>query len=397
MKKILFLLTLLPAMGMSQLKTNIFTIEGKVADSKRAFTHLIYLKYKQNGKQVTDSSRLVNGKYSFKGSISYPVKAVLQLKVADSVEKYYKSTRLLKDYAHEFYLDQGNISANSAGKIQETIIQGSKAEKDHLELSAKKEPYYARSSALYEREGKSLSQRNDSVAFARYIQKSYAIQNQIDSVERDFLFQHPTSGIAFDLLQEYTRSMLEPAEIEPLFLKLNPSFKTSADGLAYALRIERAKKTASGAVAPDFTLKDRNGKEHSLSSLKGKLVLLDFWGSWCMPCRQTHPHLKHLYQEYKAKGFEILGVSNESGNAETDYKKWTAALDEDKMDWLNVLNTDSRAEKTKGILSDYGVMAFPTKVLIDQNGVIIKRFVGNSAENTKALDEIIAQNLQTTK
>lgn len=391
------MLMLLPAAGMSQSKTHAFTIEGKVADSKRAFSNLIYLKYKQNGKQFTDSTLLNNGKYSFKGVISYPVKAVLQLKAADSVEKYYNSTRLLKDYAHEFYLDRGNIQANSDGKLRETVIQGSEAENDQQELSAKRAPFYSRSEALYEREGKSISQRKDSAAFASYIKKSYAIQNQIDSVERDFLFRHPASGIAFDLLQDYTRSNLDPAEIEPLFLQINPSFKNSKDGIAYAARIERAKKTAVGATAPDFMLEDRNGKAHRLSSLKGKLVLLDFWGSWCMPCRQTHPHLKRLYQEYKSKGFEILGVSNESGNAETDYKKWTAALDEDKMDWLNVLNTDNRAEKTKGILNDYAVNAFPTKVLIDRNGIIIKRFVGNTSANAKALDEIIAKKLDPTK
>ncbi|NQX42583.1 Thiol-disulfide isomerase or thioredoxin [Pedobacter steynii] len=397
MKKILLALSLVPAIGMCQLKNKTFTIEGKVADTKRAVNNTIYLKYQQNGQQFTDSAVLNNGNYHFKGSLQYPVKAVIQLKVADSVEKYYRSTRLLKDYAHEFYLDEGTLLANSSEKLQQTIIKGALAETDHQQLMAKLAPFYTRSAALYESEGRKIYESKDVQAIAKYTKKSYAIQDQIDSVERDFMVTHLESGIAFDMLQEYTRSTLEPSEIEPMFQKLQSSLKASAEGIAYAARIEKAKKTAIGALAPDFILKDRNGKDQSLSSLKGKLVLLDFWGSWCMPCRQTHPHLKELYSGYKSKGLEILGVSNESGNPETDYKKWTTALDEDKMDWINVLNTNNRSDKNKGILSDYAVNAFPTKVLIDRNGIIIKRFVGNTSKNAELLDEIVKQQLKSTK
>lgn len=397
MKKILLALSLMPAIGMCQLKNKTFTIEGKVADTKRAVNNIIYLKYKQNGEQFTDSAVLNNGNYHFKGSLQYPVKALIQLKVADSVEKYYRSTRLLKDYAHEFYLDQGKLLANSSEKLQQTIVKGSLAEADRQQLTAKLAPFYAHSAALYESEGRKVYESKDVQSIAKYTKKSYAIQDQIDSVERNFMVSHLESGIALDMLQEYTRSALEPSEIEPMFQKMQPSLKASAEGIAYAARIEKAKKTAIGAPAPDFILKDRNGKDQRLSSLKGKLVLLDFWGSWCMPCRQTHPHLKQLYSEYKSKGLEILGVSNESGNLETDYKKWTAALDEDKMDWINVLNTNSRSDKNKGVLSDYAVNAFPTKVLIDQNGIIIKRFVGNTSKNAEMLDEIVKQQLKSTK
>jgi thiol-disulfide isomerase/thioredoxin len=379
MKKILLALSFVPAIGMCQLKNKTFTIEGNVADTKRAVNGIIYLKYKQNGEQFTDSAVLNNGNYHFKGSLQYPVKAIIQLKVADSVEKYYRSTRLLKDYAHEFYLDQGKLLANSSEKLQQTIVKGALAEADHQQLTAKLAPFYTRSAALYESEGRKVYESKDVQTIAKYTKKSYAIQDQIDSVERDFMVSHLQSGIAFDMLQEYTRSALEPSEIAPIFQKLQPSLKASAEGIAYAARIEKAKKTAIGAPA------------------KGKLVLLDFWGSWCMPCRQTHPHLKELYSEYKSKGLEILGVSNESGNPETDYKKWTTALDEDKMDWINVLNTNSRSDKNKGVLSDYKVNAFPTKVLIDQNGIIIKRFVGNTSKNAEMLDDIVKKHLKSTK
>lgn len=383
----LLTLLLLPVIGLAQsARQKTFSISGKVADTKIALDHIIYLKFQQNGKEIKDSSKIVNGSYSFKGQIYYPVKAVLQLKVADSVEKYYNTTHFLKEYSHPFYLDQGKITAYSAKELNSTIIKGSNADADAVELENKLNPYYKKGNALYEEEGKSAYERKDSVAIAAYTRKSYARENQIDSVKKSFMLAHLQSGAAFDLLKEYTGSLLDPVEIEPLFNQLLPSLKNSSDGKMYAARIQEAKKTAIGTVAPDFVLKDGSGKDISLSSLRGKLVLLDFWGSWCYPCRASHPHLKKLYQEYKSRGFEILGVSSESGKPD-DHQRWETAIKEDGMEWVNVLNNNSRGERSKGILNQYDVAVFPTKILIDKNGVILKRFAGNTPKNSTMLEK----------
>lgn len=389
---LLIAFVLVPLLGQAQ-AGNPFTLTGKVTDYRAATDGTIYLKYKQNDSEVNDSTRLINGTYTFKGLISYPVEATLKLKVADSIEKFHARTRILRDYAHEFYLDKGNLTANSNEKLNKTIVKGSKSDDDQQELQAKLVPYYAAGSKLYQEEGAKLSKSKDSLAMANYLKKSYKNMHQIDSVKKDYLFNHANSGIILDLLQEYTRSKLDPSEIEPLFEKIQPGLRASIAGQAYGKRIQQAKVSANGSLAPDFVLKDKNGKEISLSSLKGKLVLLDFWGSWCNPCRKTHPHLRKLYAAYKSRGFEILGVSNELGKPEENYKKWTAALEEDKMEWINVLNDKDKSKKEEGVLEMYSVKAFPTKVLIDKNGVIIQRFVGNSMENEKELDEILHSRL----
>jgi thiol-disulfide isomerase/thioredoxin len=390
--KHILLLSLLASPFMAAAQSNNFTLSGKVTDYKRAVNQTIYLKFKQNGKEVKDSAKLINGNYVFKGQLSYPVKATLQLKVADSVTKYYQQTRMLKDYAHEFYIDKGKLVANAPEKLNSTVITGSAADQDFQALQAAVAPYHKRSNKLYEEEGQKVYENKDSIAIAKYTKKSYAIQDQIDSVEKVFLFSHPQSGIVLDMLSEYTRTILEPSEIEPFFNKIQPALKSSAEGQAYANRISRAKATANGAMAQDFILKDRNGKEVSLASLRGKLVLLDFWGSWCFPCRSTHPHLRKMYATYKDKGFEILGVASERGKPEENYKKWTAALDQDQMTWVNVLSEQPKGETS--VPAKYNVNAYPTKILINKDGTIIKKFVGSGEANAAALDELVAKYMQ---
>ncbi|TCC90980.1 TlpA disulfide reductase family protein [Pedobacter hiemivivus] len=384
-----FALMLAPIFGVAQMSKP-FTLTGQVSDYKRAVDQTIYLKFKQNGIEIKDSAKLINGSYTFKGLISYPAIAVIQLKVADSVATYYARTRMLKDYVHEFYMDKGKLSANAAQKLNSTVVKGSKADDDRQELKTKLDPYYAANSKAYKEEGDPAYKNKDSIGIVNYTKKRSKIDFQIDSVKKAYLFSHPQSGIALDMLREYTQSILEPAEIEPLFKQFQPEIKASDEGQAYAKRIESSKVTALGAAAPDFILKDRNGKAVSLASVKGKLVLLDFWGSWCFPCRQTHPHLRKLYAEYKDRGFEILGVANELGKPEENYKKWTVALDQDQMSWINVLNEKGEIGKLS-VSEKYNVKAYPTKILIDKNGIIIKKFVGSSEAKAKDLDDMVAQ------
>jgi thiol-disulfide isomerase/thioredoxin len=384
---------LAPLLGTAQ-TGNPFILSGKVEDYKRATDNTIYLAFKQNGKEIKDSTKLVNGTYTFKGQVFYPTKATIQLKVADSVEKYHTRTRILKDYVHEFYIDKGQLIANAPEKLNSTVVKGSKADDDRQELKAKLDPYNATTTKIYKEEGAQAYKNKDSLAIANYTKKLFKIYDQIDSVKRVYLFSHPQSGTIMDLLEEYTRTILEPAEIEPLFSKIQPAINASLEGQTYAKRIEQSKVTAIGAKAPNFILKDKNGKEISLSAMKGKLILLDFWGSWCGPCRATHPHLKKLYAEYKSKGFEIFGVSNElNNNQEENYKKWVAAMDQDKMEWVNVLNDKSKSDKTDGVLSKYSISAFPTKILIDRDGRIIKRLVGSGLKAQEDLDKLLQDKL----
>jgi thiol-disulfide isomerase/thioredoxin len=135
----------------------------------------------------------------------------------------------------------------------------------------------------------------------------------------------------------------------------------------------KAKLTAFAASKLDM-----QGKPVDLNALQGHYVLLDFWGSWCRPCRASHPHLKELYAKYKDKGFEIIGIATEHAKTKEEcIRLWKTAIAEDGLPWLQVLNNENAAKFDAA--KEYNVTAFPTKILLDRDGNVIGRYVGNGS------------------
>ena len=197
-------------------------------------------------------------------------------------------------------------------------------------------------------------------------------------MEKKFISDHPGSYTSVLLLNNlwfhYTA-----AQYEETFNNLSNEYKTTKIAAGIAKKIEKLQVTAVGKQAIDFTRTDKDGKTISLSDFKGKLVLLDFWGSWCMPCRATHPHLKELYAEYKDKGLEIVAVAQEKGKTlEASRASWLAAIKKDDINWVHVLNNDGIEEMD--IIKAYGISGFPTKVLLDRDGKVLMR-VTSAATN----------------
>jgi peroxiredoxin len=120
----------------------------------------------------------------------------------------------------------------------------------------------------------------------------------------------------------------------------------------------------TGQQAPELTLPDVNGDSIHLSGLQGKVVLIDFWASWCTPCRKNNPHLVALYKKYHEKGLEILGVS-----LDDKHENWTDAIQHDKLGWIQV--NDNKGWDAKSALI-YGVDAIPASFLVDKNGIVQK-------------------------
>ena len=146
---------------------------------------------------------------------------------------------------------------------------------------------------------------------------------------------------------------------------------------AEAKEKEAQKKQAEGIEAPVFTLNDIEGKPLALNSLRGKYVVLDFWGSWCVWCIKGFPKMKEYYAKYSDK-FEILGI-----DCNDTEDKWKAAVKKHELPWLHVY-----CPKNSSVLTDYGITGFPTKILIGPDGKIVKTIIGEDPSFYTFLDSL---------
>ncbi len=137
-----------------------------------------------------------------------------------------------------------------------------------------------------------------------------------------------------------------------------------------------------GKPLPEISLPNPMGAEVSVSSLKGKVVLIDFWASWCRPCRINNPKLVSVYEKFKEKGFEIYAISIDENKG-----AWISAVAEDKMFWTNVV--DTRGWRST-VLSSFNVEAIPSNLLIDKKGMI-RSYDISPDDLDKAIDKLLAE------
>lgn len=230
----------------------------------------------------------------------------------------------------------------------------------------------------------------DTAGNAAIMAKMGTIRKQYQQIRIKFIEDNPQAFASILMLQNLFLVMSVP-DLDDHYNKLDDKYKnTKAAKVLYA-KIESNKKTAIGKPAVNFKLPGVDGKPVELTSLIGKVVLIDFWGSWCVPCRKSHPALKELYAKYKSKGFEIVGISNESAGGsrprDIQEKNWKKAIEEDGIDWLHVLHTPEIIDLVK----EYDINAYPTKYLIDRNGKILMKILGSSESMHQLLEKKMAE------
>jgi peroxiredoxin len=156
---------------------------------------------------------------------------------------------------------------------------------------------------------------------------------------------------------------LDPAAMGPLFEGLAPAVRQSPDGQAFAARLAEARRLGVGQLAPDFTQNDPSGRSVSLRDFRGQYVLLDFWASWCKPCRAENPALVAAYQQFKSRHFTVLSVS-----LDQDKDKWEKAIAADGLNWTHV--SDLKLEQNE-VARRYGIEGVPQNLLIGPDGRIL--------------------------
>lgn len=196
--------------------------------------------------------------------------------------------------------------------------------------------------------------------------------------EIDFISRYLKSYVSGYILL-YTMDQLSEEKLHFLYKDLGDNVKNS-DPVKF---VKKRIKGLVGNMAEEFEAIDSKGDSIKLSAITTKkYVLLDFWATWCIPCRADFSHLKKIYNKYSQSGFEIIGIARDDKNIEG----WKAAILEDGINlWIHVL--EGLEEKNLGY--NYGVMPIPVKILIDRNGIIIGRWEGSSELNKKELDEML--------
>ncbi len=213
------------------------------------------------------------------------------------------------------------------------------------------------------------------------------LQTFIDAV-MDYVRAHPDQDAAAALIAELPEQI---EVIEAADALLTERARGSAAANLYRKSLEKAKREAEeeakqyaleGCPAPDFTLMDINGKPLALSSLRGKWVVIDFWGSWCGWCIKGMPKMKEYYAKYQGK-LEILGV-----DCNDTIEKWKAAVAKHEIPWLHVY-WDKDDENCDNPLDLYSVKGFPTKVVVDPKGQVVKVIVGEDPAFYEYLDSVM--------
>ncbi|MEO6682758.1 MAG: TlpA disulfide reductase family protein [Ginsengibacter sp.] len=340
-----------------------FKVSGKI--DKISEPAKMILHYRNGINSVKDTISLTDGSFRFSGEIQKPVKATL------SVLKESDNPRMMMSMGIDgklsgrdgiiVYLDKGHITIKGQ-TLQTAKLKGSKAHKEHLALQRQFQPVYDKLEKIKDRQNVIKDKKSPEYeALALELREGF---QDLRPVEETFIRANTKSWVSWNIMAD--KSMIADPELyRELYGLFGTKFTNTEDGYRLKENIESAYATQIGQPAPLFSQADTEGKLLSLASLKGKYVLIDFWASWCGPCRVENPFVVKAYHQFKDKNFEILGVS-------LDDKKdaWLKAIKEDELPWLHV--SDLKAWKNE-VAVQYYIGAVPQNLLLDPNGVIIAK------------------------
>jgi peroxiredoxin len=356
-----YIFTLLPVMALAQ-ATETFTINGRLDDVKKPLK--VFLNYPSGNQRILDSTTLNNGNFQFNGKVAAPVGAIL---VLDHKGVGFKGVSKTDDILN-FYVDKGNIIIAGDDSIARARISGSAINSDNEILNAMLAPVYKQAQALYAEAQAAKPDQQQSPVFQNTMQDRFkAIQKDRERTLKIYIANHPNSYLSLMAISSMGGPSADVNEIEPLYNGLSQTLKDTEAGKQLKESFAPLKATALGTLAPDFTQNDVDGKPVKLSSFKGKYVLLDFWASWCGPCRQENPNVVRVYNKYKTKNFTVLGVSLDRPNGKAD---WLKAIKDDGLTWTHVSDLKYWNNAAAGL---YFVQSIPQNYLIDPQGKIVAK------------------------
>lgn len=377
-------LTLLIAASCTQNKpADEFVITGNIKGINDGVVKLIRYVDSNRTSKVIDSVLVKNGTFELKGAAVQPEIMTLLISPGNwGMKVFVENSRITVDgdtTGAEHY-DYTAYGMDKGANLTKFKVTGSRVNDEYQQYESN--PEQLKFKAAYAELDKTKGVDHEILrAKADSISKLYKAWqwNYIN----DFVAKNPASVAGAYMFSNYYQfeSSMPIADVEMMLGKFQSPAKASVYYAGLTRDIDRRKRVMPGRQAPDFTLLKRDSTAFSLSSLKDKYVMIDFWASWCKPCREAIPHWKQVYQKYKGKGFEILSVSNDS-----KWKDWFKAMDQEQMPWIQVCDEFPIKNMTAKVATLYQIPSLPCYVLLDKRGKILVHTI-----NEKEIDDKLAE------
>lgn len=368
---------------------NTFTLRGTLRDAKPQ--HKLVIFNLANGTFKVDTLALDGGRFRYEGTCNGRERRTVMLldplqQASDRQKSAGKSTVMYGSFDLSFFVEpEADIEITaSADTYPLANIKDTRCpmNEDYATLLQAYAPQLTELNHLHTATNEARW-NGDTLTTKRNEARIRTLRNEMDSIQRAWLNAHPASEYAAYLYTTTYMNQASVPELEAQYARFAPAVQQSDYGKQIVEKIRLNQSVVKGSQAPAFTLTDvATGKNVSLSDYAGRYLLLDFWGSWCGPCRASHPHLRTLYEKYKADGLAIVGVA-----ADRDKKVILQAAAQDQLPWTQLCMYEQR-EGQQPIQKLYNVTAFPTKFLIDPQGVIVNIYVGDTHEIDSVLGDI---------
>ena len=359
MKKIVLITLVIfyPSWMMAQ--SDVYIVNATVEGLKKIPEAKAFLTYRDGNKSITDSVLVKNGKFTFQGSVSEYVSAQLVLDHEGGGLK--RAQDILP-----IYLEHGKINVIAKDSLKYATIGGPLINKQYILYNSLLRKNSERLKLIRDRWSK-IDIRDSSL---RKLNAEMAAAHQNELLAREklniqFVREHPDFEISSEILSKIAGPIIKVDKIDPLYTMLSEKARKTHAGLKLGKDLALTKTTSVGYMAPDFLKNDMEGKIIQLSNLRGKYIFIDFWASWCTPCRADNPNIIKAYNDFKDQGIQVLGIS-----LDKDKAAWLKAVKEDGLSYTQILDEVVGGQR---IADKYAIKAIPQNFLIDPSGKIIAR------------------------